>query len=124
MVWVLTEQSVKSHSISSSVELCHGEARRSTRLVIRPRSSYSHRPITPGIRLHSQRNWCGISEDKVAAGLVSILFRFSPLSVIIIIIIISNNIRNILHEIRKRKANWIGHILRGNCLLRRVIERK
>jgi hypothetical protein len=22
--------------------------------------------------------------------------------------------RNILHEIRKRKANWIGHILRRN----------
>ena len=30
--------------------------------------------------------------------------------------------RNILHEIRKRKANWIGHILRRNCLLKRVIE--
>jgi len=28
--------------------------------------------------------------------------------------------RNILHEIRKRKSNWIGHILRRNCLLRRV----
>jgi hypothetical protein len=25
--------------------------------------------------------------------------------------------RNILHEIRKRKVNWIGHILRRNCLL-------
>jgi len=32
--------------------------------------------------------------------------------------------RNILHEIRKRKANWIGHILRSNCLLQRVIEGK
>jgi len=32
--------------------------------------------------------------------------------------------RNFLHEIRKRKANWIGHILRRNCLLLRVIERK
>ena len=31
---------------------------------------------------------------------------------------------NILHEIRKRKANWIGHILRRNCLLERVIEGK
>jgi len=31
--------------------------------------------------------------------------------------------RNILHEIRKRKANWIGHILRRNCLLQ-VIEDK
>ena len=28
--------------------------------------------------------------------------------------------RNILHEIRKWKANWIGHILRRNCLLQRV----
>jgi hypothetical protein len=32
--------------------------------------------------------------------------------------------RNILHEIRKRKANWIGHILRRNCLLQRVIKEK
>jgi hypothetical protein len=28
--------------------------------------------------------------------------------------------RNILHAIRKRKANWIGHILRRNCLLKQV----
>ena len=32
--------------------------------------------------------------------------------------------RNILHEIRKRKANWFGHILRRNCLLKQVIEGK
>jgi hypothetical protein len=32
--------------------------------------------------------------------------------------------RNIVHEIRKREANWIGHILRRNCLLRQVIEGK
>ena len=32
--------------------------------------------------------------------------------------------RNILHEISKRKANWIGHILRWNCLLQRVFEGK
>jgi len=32
--------------------------------------------------------------------------------------------RNSLHEIRKRKSNWIGHILRRNCLLQRVIEGK
>ena len=29
----------------------------------------------------------------------------------------ANEQRNILHEIRKRKANWIGHILRRNSLL-------
>ena len=32
--------------------------------------------------------------------------------------------RNILYEIRKQKANWIGHILRRNCLLKQVIEGK
>jgi len=32
--------------------------------------------------------------------------------------------RNILHEISNRKANWIGHILRRNCLLQRVTEGK
>jgi len=32
--------------------------------------------------------------------------------------------RNILHEISKRRANWIGHFLRRNCLLQRVIEGK
>jgi hypothetical protein len=29
-----------------------------------------------------------------------------------------------LHKKRKRKANWIGHILRRNCLLKQVIEGK
>jgi hypothetical protein len=32
--------------------------------------------------------------------------------------------RNILHEICKRKANWIGQILRRNCLLQQAIEGK
>jgi hypothetical protein len=32
--------------------------------------------------------------------------------------------RNILHGISKRKCNWIGHILRRNCLLFQVIEGK
>ena len=35
-----------------------------------------------------------------------------------------NEQRNILHEIRKRKANWTFHILRRNCLLKQVIEGK
>ena len=35
-----------------------------------------------------------------------------------------NEQRNIIHEIRKRKANWIGYILRRNCLLKQVIEGK
>ena len=32
--------------------------------------------------------------------------------------------RNILHEISERKANWIGHILCRNCLLKQVVEGK
>jgi len=32
--------------------------------------------------------------------------------------------RNILHTAKRRKASWIGHILRGNCLRRFVIEGK
>ena len=35
-----------------------------------------------------------------------------------------NEQRNNLHEITKRKANWIGHIVRINCLLKQVIEGK
>ena len=35
-----------------------------------------------------------------------------------------NEQRNILHEIRKRKANWIGHILPRNYLIQQVIEGK
>jgi HD superfamily phosphohydrolase len=34
------------------------------------------------------------------------------------------NLYIIHNEIRKRKANWIGHILRRNCLLKQVIEGK
>jgi len=29
--------------------------------------------------------------------------------------------REILHKIKRRKANWIGHILRRNCLLKHLI---
>jgi hypothetical protein len=32
--------------------------------------------------------------------------------------------RNILHEIRKRKANWIGHILCRNCLPQGLLKEK
>jgi hypothetical protein len=32
--------------------------------------------------------------------------------------------RNILHEISKRKAKWIGYIVRRNCRLQQVIEGK
>jgi hypothetical protein len=35
-----------------------------------------------------------------------------------------NEQRNIIHEIRNRKGNWIGHIVRRNCLLKQVIEGK
>ena len=29
---------------------------------------------------------------------------------------------NVLHTIKRRKANWIGHILHVNCLVKHVIE--
>jgi hypothetical protein len=32
--------------------------------------------------------------------------------------------RNVLYIIKRREANWIGHTLRRNCLLKRVIEGK
>jgi hypothetical protein len=32
--------------------------------------------------------------------------------------------RNILHTIKRRKANWIGHSLHRNCLLKQVIKGK
>ena len=35
-----------------------------------------------------------------------------------------NEQSNILCEIRKRKANWIGHILRRNCLVKQINEGK
>jgi len=32
--------------------------------------------------------------------------------------------RNILHAVKRRRANRTGHMLRGNCLLKHVIEGK
>jgi hypothetical protein len=32
--------------------------------------------------------------------------------------------RNILHTVKRKWANWIGHILCRNCLLGHVIQRK
>jgi hypothetical protein len=32
--------------------------------------------------------------------------------------------RNILHTVNRREANWIGHFLPRNCLLKHVIEGK
>ena len=32
--------------------------------------------------------------------------------------------RNILHRVERRKANWIGHVLCRNCLLKHVIVGK
>ena len=32
--------------------------------------------------------------------------------------------RNILHDISKRKANRIGHILRRNCLLQLLLKER
>ena len=32
--------------------------------------------------------------------------------------------RNILSAVKRRKANWVGHVLRRSCLLKYVVERK
>jgi hypothetical protein len=32
--------------------------------------------------------------------------------------------RNILHTVKRRKANWSGHILHRNCIFTRIIEGK
>jgi hypothetical protein len=32
--------------------------------------------------------------------------------------------RNILQTVKRGKANWMGHVLRRNCLLRHVTEGK
>jgi hypothetical protein len=32
--------------------------------------------------------------------------------------------RNTVRTVNRRKVNWIGHILRGNCLLKDVTEGK
>ena len=32
--------------------------------------------------------------------------------------------RNILHTVKRRKVNWIGQVLRRNCLLKHIIRRK
>ena len=40
------------------------------------------------------------------------------------VLLSGNELRDILHEIRKQKANWIGLILRRNCLLKQVIKGK
>ena len=39
---------------------------------------------------------------------------------------IVNEERNILHTTKPRKANWIGHILRRNCLMKnkRRVQKK
>jgi len=30
--------------------------------------------------------------------------------------------KNILHKLTRSKANWMGHILRKNCLLKHVMK--
>jgi hypothetical protein len=40
------------------------------------------------------------------------------------VLLMVNEKRNILHEIRKREADWIGHILRRNSLLKLIVEGK
>jgi len=54
--------------------------------------------------------------------IISRLSRLFPIHISTHPVISPNLVKE--QEIRKRKANWIGHILRRNCLLQRVIEGK
>ena len=66
-------------------------------------------------RLESYETWCWRRMEKISwtdhVRNEEVLLRV-------------NEQRNIIHEIRKWKANWIGHILHRNCLLQRVIDGK
>ena len=66
------------------------------------------------------RKACRIQVPNITTSRTSILAVLSTVEVLLRV----KEQRNILHEIRKRKANWICHILRRNCLLQRVIEGK
>ena len=66
-------------------------------------------------RLESFETWCWRRMEKI-----SWTDRVRNEEVLLRV----NEQRNILHEIRKRKANWIGQILRRNCLLQQVIDGK
>ena len=58
--------------------------------------------------------WCWRRIEIIWAGRVrdmEVLHRFSEE-------------RNILHKIKTRKANWIGHILLRYCRLKHMIEEK
>ena len=30
--------------------------------------------------------------------------------------------KKILHTVKRKKGNWIGHVLRRNCLVKHVVE--
>ena len=66
-------------------------------------------------RVESFEMWCWRRMEKIIwtnhVGNEEVLLRINEQS-------------NILHGIRKRKANWVGHIVRRNCLLKQIIEGK
>ena len=71
--------------------------------------------LTDQKRLESFKMWCWRRMEKISwsnhVRNEEVLLRV-------------NEQRIILHEIRKLKAYWIGHIWRRNCLLQQVIEGK
>jgi hypothetical protein len=79
----------------------------------------------------TKRRKCSVCQSfEIAEGIVNKLHRSRDINFILeynketYYILRVKEQRNILHEISKRKANWIGHILRRKCLLRQVIEEK
>ena len=66
-------------------------------------------------RLESFETWCWRRKEKI---------RWTDRVRNEEVLLRVNEQRNILHEIRKRNATWIGHILRRNCLVKQITEGK
>ena len=92
-------------------------AHRRIKLVFNPKDIYisQTRYITDQEHLESFEMWCWRRMEKISwtdhVRNEEIVLRVKEQ-------------RNILYEISKRKANWIDHILRRNCLLQQDIAGK
>jgi hypothetical protein len=88
--------------------------------------TFSSGPIVTSLQQRSEYSFKGKTTSKnfrVLNELKSLISLQCQLIAYILLLRVKEQ-RNILHEIRKRNANWIGHILRRNCLLQRVTKGK
>jgi hypothetical protein len=75
--------------------------------------------VNYSLRLHSENNYANASQYYVTLHCVS-CYNYAQNVVTL------HSLYTSLHPTynKRRNANWIGHILRRNCLLKHVIERK